>query len=165
MSTRSCCLINCCKQSLHRAWLWQHWVHVCWMSERTLSYFFLLLILLSEPWRNDALELWCWILESPLDSKIKLVNPKGKWLLIFTRRTDAEAEAAILWLPDVKSWRIGKDSHSQKDWGQEKGVTGDKLIGQHYQLNGHEFEKTGDDEGQRSLVCCSPWGLKEPDIA
>ena len=34
----------------------------------------------------------------------------------------------------------------------------------HHQLNGHEFEPTpGDSEGQGSLVCCSPWYLKESD--
>ena len=43
-------------------------------------------------------------LESTLDSKeIKLVNPKGNQLWIFIGRTDAEAEAPILWLPDVKN--------------------------------------------------------------
>ena len=45
-------------------------------------------------------------LESPLDSKeIKLVNPRGNQLegLIFTGRTNAEAEALILWLPDTKN--------------------------------------------------------------
>ena len=27
-----------------------------------------------------------------------------------------------------------------------------------HQFNGHEFEQAlGDGEGQRSLVCCSPW--------
>ena len=32
-------------------------------------------------------------------------------------------------------------------------------------LNGHEFEQTpGDDEGQGSLACCSPWGHKELDM-
>ena len=42
-------------------------------------------------------------LESPLDiKKIKPVNPKGNQPWIFTGRTDAEAP--ILWLPDVKSW-------------------------------------------------------------
>ena len=42
--------------------------------------------------------------ESPLDSKeIKPVNPKGNQPSIITGRTDAEAEALILWLPDVKS--------------------------------------------------------------
>ena len=34
-----------------------------------------------------------------------------------------------------------------------------------HQLNGHEFEQTpGDREGQGSLVCCSPWGCKQPDM-
>ena len=49
------------------------------------------------------------ILESPLDSKeIKPVNPKGTQPWIFIRRTDAEAEAPIVWPPDVKSWLTGK---------------------------------------------------------
>ena len=38
------------------------------------------------------------------------------------------------------------------------------MVGKHYQLNGHEFEQTPEDsEGQRSLVCCSPWDHKELD--
>ena len=42
-------------------------------------------------------------LESPLDyKKVKSVNPKGNQPLIFTGRTDAEAEAPILWPHDVK---------------------------------------------------------------
>ena len=59
-------------------------------------------------------------LESPLDSKeIK-----------FTGRTDAEAEAPILWPPDAKSWLTGKDPDAGKDWGQEeKGVTEDEMVG------------------------------------
>ena len=47
--------------------------------------------------------------ESPLDCKeIKPVNPKGNQPWIFTGRTDAEAEAPILWPPDAKSWLTGK---------------------------------------------------------
>ena len=43
-------------------------------------------------------------LESPLDSKeIKPVNPKGNQLGIFVGRTDAEAEAPVLWPPDAKN--------------------------------------------------------------
>ena len=39
------------------------------------------------------------------------------------------------------------------------------MVGQHHQLNGHEFELTpGDGEGQGSLVYCSPWGCKESDM-
>ena len=44
-------------------------------------------------------------------------------------RTDAEAEAPILWPPDVKSLLIGKDPDAQKDWRQEeKGVTEDEMV-------------------------------------
>ena len=31
------------------------------------------------------------------------------------------------------------------------------MVGQHHGLNRHEFEQTLGDNGQRSLVCCSPW--------
>ena len=55
-------------------------------------------------------------LESPLDSKeIKPVNPKGNQPLIFIGRIDTEAEAPILWPPDVKSQLIGKDPDAGKD--------------------------------------------------
>ena len=58
-------------------------------------------------------------LESPLYSKeIKPVNPKGNQSWIFIGRTDAEAEAPILWLPDAKNWLIGKDPNTRKDWRQ-----------------------------------------------
>ena len=41
-------------------------------------------------------------------------------------------------------------------------MTEDEMVGRHHQLNGHEFEQAlGDDEGQRRLACCSPWGRKE----
>ena len=41
----------------------------------------------------------------------------------------------------------------------------DEMARQHHQLNGHESEQTlGDNEGQRNLVCCSPWGHKESDV-
>ena len=37
-------------------------------------------------------------------------------------------------------------------------MTKNEMVGWHYQINGHEFEKTlGDSEGQGSLACCSPW--------
>ena len=48
---------------------------------------------------------------------------------------------------------------------EEKGTTEDEKVGQHHRLNEHEFEQTlGDGEGQRSLVCYSPWGHKESDM-
>ena len=74
------------------------------------------------------------ILESLLNSKeIKLVNPKGNQPCIFTGRTDAEAEAPILWPPDVKSQLIGKDPDAGKDSGkEEKGNTEDEMVGWHH---------------------------------
>ena len=58
--------------------------------------------------------------ENLLDCKIKPIYPKGNQSWIFIGRTDAEAEAPILWSPDAKSWLIGKDPDAGKDWGREK---------------------------------------------
>ena len=66
----------------------------------------------------------------PLDSKeIKPVNPKGNQPWIFTWRNDAEAEAPVLWPPDVKSWFIRKDPDAGKDWRlKEKEVAEDVMV-------------------------------------
>ena len=90
-------------------------------------------------WELDHKEIWVpknWCfrtvvlektLESPLDSKeIKAVNPKGNQSWIFIERTDAEAEAPVLWPPDAKSWLIRKGPDAGKDWRLEKkGMTED----------------------------------------
>ena len=76
-----------------------------------------------------------------------------------------EAEAPILWPPDVKNWLIWKDPVAGKDWRKEKGTTEDEMDGWHHWLDGHEFEQDlGVGDGQGSLVCCSPWGCKELDM-
>ena len=88
---------------------------------------------------------WCFwtevlekTLESPLGCKeTKSVNPKGNQPWIFIRRMDAEAEAPILWPPDVKSWLTGKDPDAGKDWGQVE-----DMAGWHHRLNGHELQQT-----------------------
>ena len=69
--------------------------------------------------------------ESPLDSKeIKLIDPKGNQPWILIGRTDAEAEASVLWPPDGKSWLIGKYPDAGKDWSQkEKRATEDEMVG------------------------------------
>ena len=118
--------------------------------------------------RIDAFELWCWRrLESPLDYKTKTVHPKANQYWIFIGRTDAEDEAPILWLPDVKNWLIGKDPDAGKDWRQkEKGMAEDKMVEWHHWLNGHMFEQAlGDGDGQGGLACCSPWDRKESDMS
>ena len=73
-------------------------------------------------------------LESPLNCKeIKPVNPKGNQSCILIGRTDAEAETAIPWPPDVKNLLIGKDPDAGKDRRQkEKGTTEDDMVGWHH---------------------------------
>ena len=116
----------------------------------------------AERWQIDAFELWCWrrLLRVAWTAK----RSNQSW--IFIGRTDAEADASILWPPDAKNWLTGKDSHAGKDWRQEeKGMTEDEMVGWHHWLNGHEFKETPEvGDGQGSLVCCSPWGGKESDI-
>ena len=92
---------------------------------------------------------WCFwtvvlekTLESLLNSKeIKAVNPKGNQPWIFIGRTNAEAEAPILWPPDSRSQLIRRDADAGKDWRQEeKGTTEDEMVGWHHRLDAHEFE-------------------------
>ena len=116
--------------------------------------------------RIDAFELRCWrrLLKSPLDSKeIKPVSPKGNQSWIFIGRTDSEAEAPILWPPDVKNRLLGEDPDAGQDWRQEeKGMTEDEMVGWHHWFDGHGFEQSpGVGDGQGSLAFCGPWGCKE----
>ena len=123
-----------------------------------------------ESWVPKSYCFWSVLLqktpENPLACKeIKLVNPKGNQVWIFIGRTDAKAEAPILWSPDAKNWLIGKDPDAGKDWRQEKGVTEDKMVRWHHWLDGYEFEQApGVGDGPGSLACCSPWGCKESDM-
>ena len=87
----------------------------------------------AEHQRIDAFELRCWrrLLRVPWTarrSNQKLLKEIQLW--IFIGNTDAEAEAPILWPPDVKSWLIGKDPDAGKDWRQEeKGEAEDEMVG------------------------------------
>ena len=121
----------------------------------------------AEYWRIDALN--CVVGEDSWESLAQQGDQTSQswrnqpW--IFPGRTDAEAEAPILWPPDAKSWLIGKDPDAGKHWRQEeKGMTEDEIIGWHHWLNGHEFGWTpGMGDGQGGLACCSSWGHKESD--
>ena len=71
---------------------------------------------------------WIAVLEktsgSPLDGKeIKPVHPKENQRWIFIGRTDAEAEAAILWPPDVKCGLIRKNPDAGQERRQEEKET------------------------------------------
>ena len=123
-----------------------------------------------ESWAPKNWCFWTVVLEKTLESsldfkEIQPVYPKGNQSWIFIGRTDVEAKAPILWPPDTKSWLIGKDPDSGKDWKcKEKGTTEDEIVGWHHWLNGHDFEQSlGVSDGQGGLVCSSPWGRKESD--
>ena len=116
---------------------------------------------------------WCFwtmvlekTLESPLDCKeIQPVHPKGNQSWIFLWRTDAEAEAPILWPPDVKNRIIWKDPDAGKVWRwEEKGMIEHEMVGWHHRFDGHDCEQTlGVGWWTGKLACCSPWGRKESD--
>ena len=102
----------------------------------------MLVVIITSPKKPENKE-WCWRrLLNPWDcKKIQPVHPKGDQSWVFTERTDAEAETPILWPPHVKSWLIGKDPDSGRDWGQEeRGMTEDEMAASHHGLDGHEFE-------------------------
>ena len=68
-------------------------------------------------------------IEKPVCKEVKPVHPKGNQSWISIGRTDAEAEAPILWPPDAKSRLSGKDSDAGKDWRQkEKGAAKDEMV-------------------------------------
>ena len=104
-------------------------------------------------------------LESPLDiQEIKPVNPKGNQPWIFIGRTDAEAEAPILWSPDL-NWLIWKDPDVGKIEGRRRrgqqrtnGWMTSPTRWTWVWANSRTWWKIG------SLACCSPWGCEESDM-
>ena len=89
-----------------------------------------------------------------------------KWWYCRIRNFMTKLKLPILWPPDVKNGLTRKDPDAGKDWRQEeKGTTEDETVGWHHLCDGHEFEQApGVGDGQGSLACCSPWGVKESDM-
>ena len=115
-----------------------------------------------DPKEGWGLKNWCFqtvVLEktpeSPLDCKIKPVNPKGNQPWIFFGRTGAEAP--ILWPLDSKTNSLEKTLMLGKIEGRSRGVTEDEMVGWHHWINGLK-QTLWDSERQGSLACCSPWG-------
>ena len=111
-------------------------------------------------WRIDAFELWRRLTRVPWTAKrlnqsiLREINPE---YLLERQMLKLQYFGHLIQL-------IGKDPDAGKDGGQEKGRTGDEMVGWHHWLNGHEFEQAlGDGDGQEGLACCGPWGRKESD--
>ena len=100
-----------------------------------------------ESWLLKNWYFWTVVLEETLESsldckEIKSVHPKGNQSRIFIGRTNDEAEAPIHWPPDARNWLIWKDPDAGKDWRwEEKGTTGDAMVGWHHQFDGRELSK------------------------
>ena len=84
-----------------------------------------------------------------LNQKRYLITPKKSNL-------KTNYSPTILRPPDVKIQLTGKDPDAGEDWRQKKKREAeDKVVGRHYQFDGHEFGQTlGDNEGQGGLMCC-----------
>ena len=121
-----------------------------------------------EGWAPKNWCFWTWrrLLRVPWDCKeIQPVHLKGDQSSVFFGRTNAKAETPVLWPPHAKSWLIGKDSDTGRDWRQEeKGMREDEMAGWHHRLDGREFEWTpGIGDVQGGLAYCNSWGRKESD--
>ena len=92
--------------------------------------------------------------------EIQPVRPKGNQPWVFTGRTDAEAEAPVLWHLMPRANSLEKTLMLGKVEGRrEKGMTEDEMFGWHHRLQGHEFEQVpGVGDGQGGLTCCDSWG-------
>ena len=105
-------------------------------------------------------------LQSPFDGQeTKPVNSKGKQSWILAGKTDAEAEAPILFTrcEELTNWKSLSDV--QKDWKQEAKGTTEYEVGWHHHFVGHEFEQApGVGEVLWSLACYGPVCRNESDM-
>ena len=139
-----------------------------------------------ECWRIDAFALWCWrrpfrVLwaASKLNQSIlKEINPEYS---LERLRLKLELQYLGTWCEEPIHWkrpwcweRLRAGEGADRGWDDRRwDEVWPKLphlmfecVGWHHRLNGHKFEQTLDNsKGQRSLVCCSPWGCKELDTS
>ena len=113
----------------------------------------------AERQRIDAFEVWCrrrllrvpWTARRSNQSMLKQISP-GCSLEGLMLKLKLQYFGHLI----QKSWLIGKDPDTGKDWRQEeKGTTEDEMVGWHHRLNGHGFGWTpGFGDGQGGLACC-----------
>ena len=121
-----------------------------------------------ECWRIDAFELWCWrrLLRVPWTARrstqsiLKEISPEYSLEGLILK---LKLHTFATWCEELTHWKY---PDAGKEWRQEeKETTEDEMVGWQHWLDRHEFEQTlGTGDGQGSLECCSPWGLKESDM-
>ena len=120
----------------------------------------------TEGWMLKNWSFWTVVLEQTLES---LLDFRRSNQSILKESPEYSLEGLMLRLKfqyfGHLMWRatsLEKTPTAGKNWRQEKRMTEHEMVGWHHQLDGHEFKQTpGDDEGQGSLACCSPWGHRE----
>ena len=105
-------------------------------------------------------------LESPLDCKeIHPVHPKGNQFSPEYSLEGLKLKLQYFGQLIQRTDSLEKTLMLGKLKAEKKGMTEDEMVGWHHRLERHEFEQApGVDDGQGSLVCCSPWGHKQFDI-
>ena len=119
----------------------------------------------AERWRINASELWCWrrLLRGSWTARrsnqsiLKEISPEYslEGLMLKLKLQDL---GHVMWRTDSleKTLILGKIGGRRRRGWQE-----DEMVGWHNQLDGQEFEQAlGVGDGQGSLACYSPWGLK-----
>ena len=140
---------------------------LCWQGSLVKSTVFSVVVYRCEIWTIKKTEHWrtdasnCGLeknLESPLESKIKSINPEYS-LEDLMLKLKLQYFSHMMWRADSleKTLMLGKiEGNRKRGWWES---------GWDHQLNGHEFEQIqGDSEGQVRLACYSPWGRKEWDM-
>jgi len=130
----------------------------------------------AECWRINAFELWCWrrLFRVPWTARRSSQSILKEVSLEYSLeglmlKLKLQSCGHLMWRTDSleKTLMLGKiegEEKGEKKGQEEKGTTEDEMVGWHHRLDGHEFEQApGVGDGQRSLVCCSPWGPKELD--
>ena len=121
-----------------------------------------------ECWRIDAFELWClrrllrvpWTARISNQSILKEISPEYSLEGLILK---LKLHTFATWCEELTHWKY---PDAGKEWRQEEKETmEDEMVGWQHWLDRHEFEQTlGTGDGQGSLECCSPWGLKESDM-
>ena len=114
----------------------------------------------------DAFELWCWrrLLRVPSiarRSNQSILKDISLEYSLEGLMLKLQYSGHLMWRTDSleKTLMLGK-SEGKRRRGKQ-----DEMAGWHHWLNGHEFEQApGVGDGQRGLVCCSPWGCKKLDM-